>query len=125
MKNIIKRSGETISPGEIEEKVDQTTAVRYSAAVGVDRGGTEGEQIYIFAEIRGGETKTEDQLFDLTLDLVAAIHTRMGYRPGRVYLLKPRSIPMTHNGKIQHGHLKEKYLDGSLRLSGNILYPEY
>ena len=125
MKNIIKRSGETISPGEIEEIVDRTPTVRYSAAVGVDRGGTEGEQIYIFAEIRDGETKTEDQLFDLSLDVVDAIHDRMGYRPGRVYLLKPRSIPLTHNGKTQHGRLKDKYLDGSLRSSGRILYPEY
>jgi acyl-CoA synthetase (AMP-forming)/AMP-acid ligase II len=124
-KNIIKRSGETISPAEIEEIVDLDFAVRYSAALGMDRGGTEGEQIYIFAEIRDGEMKTEDDLFYLSLEVVNAIHARMGYRPGRVYLLKARSIPLTHNGKVQHSFLKEMYLEGSLRDSGMIIYPEY
>jgi hypothetical protein len=93
--------------------------------VGVDRGGTEGEQIYIFAEIRDDGEVTEDELFQLSLDVVDAIHTRMGYRPGRVYLLKARSIPLTHNGKVRHSLLKEMYLEGGLRDSDMILYPEY
>lgn len=124
-KNIIKRSGETISPHEIEEIVDQTRAVRYSAALGVDQERMEGEQVYIFAEIRDGETKTENEFYELVLEIVNAIYSRMGFRPGRVFLLKQRAIPMTFNGKIQHVRLKEKYLDGSLRHSGSILYPEY
>lgn len=124
-KNIIKRSGETIAPAEIEELVDLNPAVRYSAAVGVDRGGTEGEQIYIFAEIRDDGEVGEDELFQLSLDVVDAIHTRMGYRPGRIYLLKARSIPLTHNGKVQHSRLKEMYEEGDLRASGAILFPEY
>ncbi|MCJ7625125.1 MAG: AMP-binding protein [Anaerolineaceae bacterium] len=124
-KNIIKRSGETISPHEIEEIVDQTSAVRYSAAVGVDQDRLEGEQVYIFAEIRDGETKSENELYELVLEIVNAVHSRMGFRPGRVLLLKQHTIPMTYNGKIQHARLKEKYLDGSLRHSRNILYPEY
>jgi acyl-CoA synthetase (AMP-forming)/AMP-acid ligase II len=124
-KNIIKRSGETISPRELEEIVDGNSAVRYSAAVGIDKGRIEGEQVYIFAEIRGGEQKTEDELYEIALEIVKAVHTRMGFRPGRVYLLKPRSIPMTHNGKIQHFQLKNKYLDGVLKDTGDILFPDY
>lgn len=124
-KNIIKRSGETISPREIQEAVDALPGVRYSAAIGIDRGRFEGEQVFVFLEIWKGHKKTEDALYEFYLDVVNAIHKRMGFRPGRVYLLKPKSIPMTYNGKIQHARLKDQYLDGSLRESGKILYPEY
>jgi hypothetical protein len=42
-----------------------------------------------------------------------------------VYLVKPKTIPVTHNGKIQHARLKEIYLAGSLRAAGQLVYPEY
>lgn len=124
-KNIIKRSGETISPQEIEEIVDVMPNVRFSAAIGVDRGGVEGEQVYVFAEIRDSGSRPENELYEMALRVVQDFHVHMGFRPARVYLLKPRSIPLTHNGKIQHGLLKELYLNGSLREQGLILYPEY
>jgi acyl-CoA synthetase (AMP-forming)/AMP-acid ligase II len=124
-KNIIKRGGETISPQEIEEVVDAMPGLRFSAALGIDRGGPEGEQVYVFAEIRAGEGLAEDALYEQSLSMVERFSAHMGFRPARVYLLKPRSIPLTHNGKIQHGRLKEIYLDGSLREQGAILYPEY
>ena len=31
----------------------------------------------------------------MVIDVVSAIYGRLGLRPGRVYLLEPRSIPMT------------------------------
>jgi len=122
-KNIIKRSGETISPQEVEEVIDAMPDVRFSAAIGVDKGGVEGEQVFVFAEIRDGEAMTEDALHDLATKMVSNFHDHMGFRPARVYLLKFRGIPLTHNGKIQHIRLREMYLDGSLR--EKILYPIY
>jgi acyl-CoA synthetase (AMP-forming)/AMP-acid ligase II len=124
-KNIIKRSGETISPQEIEELVDALPEVRYSAAVGIDQGRDEGEQAYVFAEIRDGEGLSTGELHKMALQIVADFYERMGFRPARVYLLKPRTLPLTHNGKLQHGRLKEMYLDGTLRRQGSILFPEY
>lgn len=124
-KNIIKRAGATISPREIQEVVDSLPGVRYSAAVGMDRGRLEGEQVFIFLEVWKGHRQTEQALYEFSLRIVDAIHQHMGFRPARVYLLKPKSIPMTYNGKIQHTSLKAQYLDGSLRLAGKILYPEY
>ena len=123
-KSIIKRSGETIAPQEIEETVDSLPFVRYSAALGVDRGGFEGEQIYVFVELRSSERDSE-ALHAAALKVVRAVQGRMGFRPGRVYLLGARAIPRTYNGKIQHALLRERYLDGRLRESGAILYPEY
>jgi len=123
-KNIIKHAGETIATQEIEETVDAIEGVRYSAAVGIDRGRVEGEQAYIFAEVRD-KGDVEELGFELAIKIVNAIHDRLGIRPARVFLVKPRTIPKTHNGKLQHVKLRELYLNGSLRNNGAILYPEY
>ena len=112
-KNIIKRAGATIAPQEIEEVVDVQEDVRFSAAVGIDKGGVEGEQVYLFVEIR--EAISSDSYRELVFQLIEAVHSHIGFRPARLYLLRPRSIPLTHNGKIQHGRLREQYLDGKLQ----------
>jgi len=124
-KNIIKRSGETISPWEIEEVVDRIPDVRYSAAVGVERGMEAGEQVIVFAEIRNGQKADRDSLHATAVRIAGDVHGYMGFRPARAYLLKPKGIPLTDNGKIQHVRLRELYLDGSLRAQGVILYPEF
>jgi acyl-CoA synthetase (AMP-forming)/AMP-acid ligase II len=124
-KNTIIHAGRTLYPQEIQELVDTVPRVRYSAAVGIDRGRIEGEQVYLFAEIRSPETTTEGELQATVLQIVNSFHDRFGLRPGRVYLVKPRTIPLTHNGKIQHARLGELYLEGSLRAAGQLVYPEY
>lgn len=123
-KNIIKHAGETIAPQELEETVDAIPGVRFSAAVGIDRGRAEGEQAYLFVEVHE-KPGISEWGYELTLEIVQAIHNRVGIRPGRVILVKPHTIPKTYNGKIQYGKLKELYLDGTLRKQGKILYPEY
>jgi len=123
-KNVIKHAGETIAPQEIEETVDALDGVRFCTAVGIDRGRVEGEQAYVFVEVRTKENISEWG-YELTLRVVNAIHDRLGIRPARVYLVKPRTIPRTHNGKIQHVKLRELYLNGALREQGLILYPDY
>jgi acyl-coenzyme A synthetase/AMP-(fatty) acid ligase len=124
-KNIIKYFGRTVAPQEIEVAVDDLDMVRFSAAVGVDKGRIEGEQVYVFAEVRAGESRPESELHDMVIDIVNSVHNRMGFRPARVYLLKPKSIPQTHNGKIQHQKLKEQYLDHTLNSEKRILFPHY
>jgi len=123
-KNIIKHAGETIAPQEIEETVDAIPGIRYSAVVGIDRGRAEGEQAYVFAEVRE-KVNISEWGYELTLQIVQGIHDRLGFRPARVYLVKPHAIPKTHNGKIQHVQLKALYLAGTLREQGMIVYPEY
>jgi len=123
-KNIIKHAGETIAPQEIEETVDAIRGVRFSAAIGIDRGRAEGEQAYVFVEVHE-KPNISEWGYELILEIVQAIHSRLGIRPARVVLVKPRTIPKTHNGKIQHVQLRESYLDGTLRKKEMILYPEY
>ncbi len=123
-KNIIKHAGETIAPQEIEEAVDAIQGIRFSAAVGIDRGRVEGEQAYVFVEVYE-KPNISEWGYQLTLEIVQAIHHRLGFRPARVYLVQPHTIPKTHNGKIQHVQLRELYLTGVLRGQEKILYPEY
>lgn len=123
-KNMIIQAGETIYAAEVEEAVNSVTAVRYSAAVGIDEGRIEGEQVVIFAEIREDDTSPE-AFQETSIDIVQAFQERFGFRPGAVYLLQPQTIPMTYNGKLQHIKLQQLFLDGELRENGRILFPDY
>jgi acyl-CoA synthetase (AMP-forming)/AMP-acid ligase II len=123
-KNIIIHAGHTVYPEEIAEVMEAVPGVGIAAAVGIDKGGVEGEQVYIFAEVRAYSTSIE--LFqDLIIAMVQQFQARFGFRPGRVYLVKPNTIPRTYNSKIQHQQLREQYLAGDLLATGQILYPNY
>lgn len=121
LKDIIIHAGRNMAPREVEESLDGLGFVRQCAALGIDRGGVPGEQIYLFAEVRPGRRP----LIELSGEIVGAFHARFGFRPGRVYLLAPHAIPRTANGKLQRGVLKEGYLAGVLKRDGLILFPDY
>jgi acyl-CoA synthetase (AMP-forming)/AMP-acid ligase II len=122
-KNVIKLAGRTLYPQEVEEIVDDLSGVRRSAAVGIDRGRMEGEQLYVFAEVRSRLVSRPLELREVALATVRALHSTLGVRPARTYLLKPKGIPFTPNGKIQHGLLRDKYLAGTLRDEGTVVFP--
>jgi len=122
-KNIIKHSGRTVAPREVEELVDDVPGVRYSAAVGVNRGDLAGEQLYVFAETRLSSERAAQEGPGYVRTIVQRIHERLGFRPGRVILVAKHTIPFTYNGKIQHVQLKEAYTSGELARDGKILYP--
>lgn len=124
-KNIIIHAGRNVSPQEIEESVDVLPFVRFSAAVGIDRGGIEGEQVYVFVDSRGSPTAPEREFHDRTVKIVGTFHARLGFRPGRVYFLTRGAIPRTGSGKIQHAELKDRFLKGDLRAENQILFPDY
>jgi acyl-CoA synthetase (AMP-forming)/AMP-acid ligase II len=125
VKNVIKQGGRTLAPREIEEIVDAIPRIRYTAAVGVDRGRQEGEQVFVFAEIRMNPDKVESDAPPLIQEIVKRIHANLGLRPGRVYLVNPHTIPFTYNGKIQHALLRQRYLNGELATENLIIYPKY
>jgi len=124
-KSIIIQAGRTIAPQEIEETVDKLDFVRRSAAIGIDRGGPEGEQAWVFVELRPADAARSESHGDMVVEVVRAVRNRLGRRPGRVYLLCSRAIPLTHNSKVQHFRLRRDYLAGTLRDDGRIVYPEH
>ncbi len=122
-KNLIIQGGRNIAPKEVEEAVDSLPFVRSSAAVGIDRGGDEGEQVYLFVELR--KSSATGAFAEMTVQLVEAVHAHLGLRPGRVYLMPARGLPRTPNGKIRYPELRGRYLDGDLRDAGLLLFPSY
>ena len=125
LKNIIKHGGETVFPQEAEQIADRLPFVRRSAAVGIDSGGPEGEQLYVFVEVSKAAGWDETTFHNAAVDMVEAIYAQLGIRPGRVYLLRPHGVPITYNGKIQHAALRQQYLSGELRAANAILFPAY
>jgi acyl-CoA synthetase (AMP-forming)/AMP-acid ligase II len=120
-KNMINASGRTLAPQELEEIVDTDPRIRFSAAVGFDQGGLEGEQPMVFAEVRRSDSP--DDLKDLAIDAVRRLHREIGVRPRQVVLMNAGTIPLTHNGKIRHAALRKRFLSGRLREAGDILFP--
>ena len=123
-KNTINLAGRTLHTQEIEEIVDAVPEVRYGIAVGIPKDGPEGEQAYVFAEVRD-EAASKEKYEKVVVEIVGSLFSQLGFRPGRVYLVKAKTIPMTYNGKFKHSRLRELYLSGELAASGNILFPDY
>jgi acyl-CoA synthetase (AMP-forming)/AMP-acid ligase II len=113
-KNLIIQAGRSIAPQEVEELVDAIPFIRFSAAVGIDAGGREGEQVYIFAEPRRKGSFKENELFEMSVQITARFNEHFGFRPGKVLLLKPGALPFTANGKLKHSQLKHDYTKGNL-----------
>jgi acyl-CoA synthetase (AMP-forming)/AMP-acid ligase II len=124
-KSVIFQGGLTIAPQEVEETIDGLPFVRRSAAVGIDRGRIEGEQVYVFAELEPREAGQPERWQELIRATVRTFNERMGFRPGRIYFLRSASIPLTSNGKVRHQELRQRYLSGELRESGRTLFPDY
>jgi acyl-CoA synthetase (AMP-forming)/AMP-acid ligase II len=123
-KNVILQAGRNLAPQEIEEAVERLGFVRRAAAVGIDRGRAEGEQAWVFAELRRAARPPAAELAEMARQVVESFHRRLGVRPGRVVLLAPRSIPRTANGKLRHAALREAWLGGELAAAGRVFYPE-
>ncbi len=101
--------------------MDALPWVRASAAIGIERSALAGEQAHLFAELR--PTAGTSALEARQREIVQAFHQRFGFRPGRVLLLAPHSIPRTANGKLQRGLLRRRLLDGDLQRRGHLLFP--
>jgi hypothetical protein len=81
--------------------------------------------VYAFVEARDGDALSAEARHALAVEVVGQLQAQLGFRPGRVYLLRPRSLPVTSNGKLRHAELRAQYLTGELRRQGAILYPDF
>lgn len=123
-KNIIKHAGHTLYPDDVEQVVKSIEGVRQVAATGIDYPNGSGESLFVFAESRWQECPTVNSCHDLALNIVEQIYNHFGIKPGRVYILKPKTLPFTPNGKLQHTLLKEQYLNNLQQLNTYVLYPQ-
>jgi len=106
-------------PADLEEIVDALPGIRYSAAIGLDHERTGTQRLHIVAEVRG-ESLAADGFSRLARDIAATIHRQRGFRPARILLVRPQSIPKTSSGKIQRSALAALVAEG--RLSDRIVH---
>ena len=123
-KNIIKQAGHTLYPDDIEEVVKFSEDVRQAAAIGIDRLKDGGESLVVFVEIKNFECHSSDFCHELVVKIVNNIYSHFGIRPGKVFLVKPKTLPRTPNGKLKHSVLKNLYLYHPEELKNWIVYPE-
>jgi acyl-CoA synthetase (AMP-forming)/AMP-acid ligase II len=122
-KDIIKVAGRTLYPQEVESIAEEVSGVRLAAAVGIDRGGVEGEQLYVFAEARAAATASAPELQAIVVEITRTVHDALGVRPRSTLLLRPRRIPMTDNGKLRRAALREAFTSGSLGYGAGVVFP--
>ena len=123
-KNVILHAGHTIFPDDMEQVVRTIDSVRHAAAIGIEETPLIGETLYIFAETKWGKIANPDEYHTMAITIVQEIYRHFGLRPGCVYLLKPKTLPFTPNGKLQHAILKNLYVNNFLELEKKILYPK-
>ncbi len=122
-KDIINVAGRTFYPQEIESLADDIPGVRLAAAVGIDRGGVEGEQLYLFAEARAAGSAPAAALQALAVEIARTVHDALGVRPRSTVLLHPRRIPMTANGKLRRAALRASFIGGTLSYGTGVIFP--
>lgn len=122
-KEVINLAGRSLYPQEVESLADGVGGVRLSAAVGIDAGGVEGEQLHVFAEVRGAQDASQADLAATAAQVVRAVYGALGVRPRSTILLRSGRIPLTSNAKMQRAVLRDAYTSGLLRQGADIVYP--
>jgi len=111
---VIIVGGQNIVPADIEEIAEAVPGIRYSAAVGIDSERLGTQRLFVVAEVR--DTAADHEVYSrIVQEVVQHIHRNRGYRPARVLLVKPQTIPKTSSGKIQHSRLVQMIGAGELR----------
>jgi acyl-CoA synthetase (AMP-forming)/AMP-acid ligase II len=106
MRSMIKRGGAVVAPRELEEAAGSVAGVRVAAATSTMSPDALTETIHVVVE-------SDREPGPLAAEVSRAIAETTGFAPARVVVTPPRTIPITANGKIQHGRLRA-LLDGRL-----------
>jgi len=123
-KIIIIQGGITLYPDDVEQVVMETGNINQSFAIGLEPKPGTGEHLFVFAEYVHSKCADIETCHQLTVQIVKRIYDHFGLRPAGIYLLKPKSLPKTPNGKKQYFRLRSEFINRSPGLMSRILYPE-
>jgi long-chain acyl-CoA synthetase len=101
LKQIIERSSENITPGEIEQALYRHPAVAEAAAIGVPDP-DEGQVPVAYVRFASDRSATEDELKEFLATQIAAFKI-----PARIVPID--ALPLTHSGKIDHKALAARW----------------
>ena len=108
-RGMIKRGGALIAPRELEEAAQRVDGVRIAAAAAIQPNGHEHgrerrETIVIAVEV---DTSTSEPEHTIAAAVSREVEAALGFAPGQVRIVPPRTIPRTENGKLRHQRLAE------------------
>jgi acyl-CoA synthetase (AMP-forming)/AMP-acid ligase II len=116
-RTMIKRGGALVAPSEAEQAGDRVLGVRLCAALGIAREEISGtEDLVIVAEVRPEDIRGDEARRIVAARIVRAVTQAIGFAPGEVVIVAPRTIPLTANGKIRHGELKNLLCSGVIAM---------
>jgi fatty-acyl-CoA synthase len=107
--SMIKRGGAVIAPLELEEAAEQTKGVRAAAAVSVVLPPSAEETIAVVVEAGAAARRRADEI---AAEVSRAIVASVGFAPGRVSVVPPRTIPRAAGGKVRHEQLRIALSEG-------------
>jgi fatty-acyl-CoA synthase len=106
---MLKRGGGVIAPRELEEAAHTVEGVRQAAAVSVPAEAAVTEVITVVVEA----TPTGDgPPAALAAEVSQAIVATLGFGPGEVVIVPPRTVPLTANGKVRYDRLRAMLSEG-------------
>jgi fatty-acyl-CoA synthase len=114
-KDIVVIRGRNHAPQELEMAADEVEGVRQGCSVAVSHIDNDGEELYLFVEVR--QTR-EGQ----TEEIIKAVLTGTGITPTQVLLLAPGTIPRTSSGKLRRQETLRRAMAGEL-LAPNKVTP--
>ncbi|HZR79875.1 MAG TPA: class I adenylate-forming enzyme family protein [Candidatus Binatia bacterium] len=107
VKNIIVRSSENVTPGEIEQALYRHPAVAEAAAFGVSDP-DEGQVPIAYVSLAPGRNATEEELKAFLETQIAVFKV-----PARILAID--AMPLTHSGKIDHHALERRFAEAAGR----------
>ncbi len=113
-KDVVILRGRNHAPAEIEQALDNLSAVRTGCAVAVSwlPEGAPGEVLALFVEHRKGAAG--EVLKSLPEACRQAVLGATGLRPDAIHVLPPGTLPRTSSGKLRRGETLKRHLAGRL-----------
>ncbi len=104
LKDVIIVAGRNISPRELEELAEESEGVSAAMALGLDDGGSAGEQVHLIVEAKAARTRGEA----IAREVKTRVHAQLGLRAKCVHVVRRGTIPRTYNGKLQYQRMRRR-----------------
>lgn len=112
-KDIVVIRGRNHAPQELEMAADEVEGVRQGCSVAVSDIDSDGEELYLFVEVR--QTR-EGQ----TQEIIKAVLIGTGVTPTQVLLLAPGTLPRTSSGKLRRQETLRRAISGELMAPNKV-----
>ena len=109
-KDLIIRAGRKYYPQDIESAAGEVAGVRAGRIACFSIDGDPEEQVVVLLETSVLDAEAREELKD---KVAAAVAARMGFRPKRVVLCEPSTLPVTSSGKVRRAVARARFISST------------